>query len=284
MDKLEGKVAVVTGAASGIGFALASCFAGEGMKIVIADVESEALEAARGHLSAKGAEVHAVTCDVSDPASVDALRAETLSRFGAAHVVCNNAGVAGGGLSWEIPLATWEWVLGVNLLGVVNGIRSFVPLLLEQGEGHLVNTASAAGLLTMPYMGPYSASKHAVVAITEGLAMELQLAGGKVGVSVLCPMWVRTRIAESERNAPSGVQSSRALSGSGRQVEQEDGLRGAVAGLVAGGMDPGEVALYVRDAIISDRFWILPHDDVRESQLARANRIAALEPPLFAAG
>lgn len=274
MEQLSGKVAVVTGGASGIGLALAKAFAGEQMKLVLADIEEKALAEAAAGLSADGAEVATVVCDVSVPGQVDALRDAAVSAFGGAHVVCNNAGVAGGGPSWEIPLETWNWVLGVNLFGVVHGIHSFVPLLLEQGEGHVVNTASAAGLLTMPYMGPYAASKHAVVAITEGLAMELELAGGKVGASVLCPMWVRTRIHESDRNAPAEVRAFGA-----RETPTTTGMKDLVSGLVTGGTAPEIVADMVVEAVKQSRFYVLPHDEVKAGVQARAERLVNGEPP-----
>lgn len=273
MEELGGKVAVVTGGASGIGLALAHAFAAEGSKIVLADIEEEALLAAERELTSAGAEVRGVICDVSDPAAVDRLRDEALAAFGAVHVVCNNAGVGAGGPSWEVPLARWRWVFGVNFWGVVHGVTSFVPLLLEQGEGHVVNTASAAGLLTMPYLGPYSTSKHAVVALTEGLSMELALAGGAVGASVLCPLWVRTRIHESERNAPSEVSATAQAEG------LVPGGSDLLAGLVLAGMDPAIVARQVVEAVKERRFYVLPHTEVTAGVRARAERIASGSQP-----
>ncbi len=174
------------------------------MKVVLADVEQEPLDAARDELDAAGADVLAVRTDVSDGDQVDALAAATLEHFGAVHLVCNNAGVGGGGLSWEASREDWDWVLGVNLWGVIHGIRAFVPHLVAQDEGHVVNTASIAGFAYGPMMGPYNASKAAVVAISETLKAELAMQGSKVGVSVLCPGWVNTRIHESDRNRPGG--------------------------------------------------------------------------------
>src|SRR4051794_21276914 len=175
MQELNGRVAVVTGGASGIGFALASAFAAEGMKVVLGDIEAPALDDAVAKLESSGAEAIGVRTDVSDDASVAALAAAAVDRFGAIHIACNNAGVGGGGLSWEAPLSTWEWVLGVNMWGVIHGIRAFVPILMEQDEAHIVNTASIAGLAAGPFMGPYNASKHAVVALSETLYHEMAL-------------------------------------------------------------------------------------------------------------
>lgn len=271
MRNLEGKVAVVTGGASGIGLAMAEAFGRQQMRVVIADIEAEALAQAQRSLESAGIETAAVVCDVSDPSSVESLRHKALEAFGSVHVVCNNAGVGAGGPSWEIPLARWQWVFGVNFWGVVHGLAAFVPLLMGQGEGHVVNTASAAGLSAVPYMGPYTTSKHAVVALTEALSMELAFSGGTVGASVLCPMWVRTRIAESERNAPPEVLAGGdAPGGFGADL---------VSGLVAGGMDPAEVASHVVTAVQESRFWILPHEEVKGTVTRRAERIEREEPP-----
>lgn len=274
MEQLNGKVAVITGGASGIGFALGRAFASEGMKVVLADIETDALEVAGKELAGSGAEVHTVVCDVGDSEAVDLLRDETVEAFGTAHVVCNNAGVGGGGPSWEVPLPTWHWIVNANLWGVVHGIRSFVPLLLEQGEGHVVNTASAAGFLTVPYMGPYTATKHAVVAITEGLSMELELAGGAVGASVLCPLWVRTRIHECDRNAPADV-----LAAAQAEYLGTVDMRAVITALVEGGLAPEVVAGQVVEAVKGRRFYVLPHSEVKAAVLARAQRIANDEGP-----
>jgi NAD(P)-dependent dehydrogenase (short-subunit alcohol dehydrogenase family) len=239
MDDLEGKVAVVTGAASGIGRALADRWATEGMKVVLADVEEGPLHAARDELDAGGADVLAVRTDVSDAAQVDALAAATLDHFGGVHLVCNNAGVGGGGQLWEAGLDEWDWVLGVNLMGVVHGIRAFVPHLVAQDEGHVVNTASVAGFAYAPMMGPYNASKAAVVAISETLKAELAMQGSKVGVSALCPGWVNTRIHESDRNRPGGPQPSDELT-AGRAMLGE---------ILKGGKQPDEVANLVAAAV-----------------------------------
>ncbi|HZA75917.1 MAG TPA: SDR family NAD(P)-dependent oxidoreductase [Acidimicrobiales bacterium] len=258
MEDLDGKVAVVTGGASGIGLALAHRFARDGMRVVVADVERAALDKATDALADQlGADdVAAVVTDVRDPSAVDALAAATFERFGTAHVLCNNAGVGIGGLAWTVPADRWRWIVEVNLLGVAHGIRSFVPRMIEQGEGHVVNTASAAGILTGPAMSPYFATKHAVVALSESLHFDLQLTGGAVGVSVLCPEWVRTNIADSERNRPEEVAPAEAAPG----LEADgDMLRVFMQGLVASGMDPDDIAAQVVDAIRTGRFWILTH-------------------------
>lgn len=285
MENFEGKVAVVTGAASGIGLALARRFAGEGMRVVLADVEHEALDRVAATLAdevdADG--VLAVPTDVRDEDAVEALATATFDRFGAAHVLCNNAGVGVGGLTWMVPADRWRWIVDVNLLGVAHGIRAFVPRMIEQGEGHVVNTASAAGLLTGPGMGPYFATKHAVVALSESLYFDLQLTGAPVGVSVLCPEWVRTQIAESERNRPTGVSEMPALPGP--DGEPGDGeapaLSDFVRGLVEGGLDPAEVAGLVVEAIGSGRFWILTHPTTLPATRKRWDAIAADRHPVL---
>ncbi|HEV7526750.1 MAG TPA: SDR family NAD(P)-dependent oxidoreductase [Acidimicrobiia bacterium] len=252
MQDLKGKVAVITGGASGIGNALARRFASEGARIVIGDVEVAALDHAVAELRATGAEVEGVVTDVTDPAQMQALADATIARFGAVHVFCNNAGVGGGGLSWEMPLSTWEWVIGVNLWGVIYGVHTFVPLLMQQPEAYIVNTASVAGLVAAPFMAPYNASKHAVVAISETLHHELEMTAPQVKVSVLCPGWVNTKIAESARNRPAHLQDGTSPDGEGASL---------LRGFIENGMSPDEVAAKVRDAMRDERFWILTHDE-----------------------
>jgi NAD(P)-dependent dehydrogenase (short-subunit alcohol dehydrogenase family) len=282
MDDFEGKVAVVTGGASGIGLALANRFARAGMRVVVADVERGALDEATEALADEfGADtVLGVTTDVRDEVAVDALAAATFERFDTVHVLCNNAGVGVGGLTWNVPADRWRWIVDVNLLGVANGIRSFVPRLIEQGEGHVVNTASAAGILTGPGMAPYFATKHAVVALSESLHFDLQLTGAPVGVSVLCPGWVRTRIADSERNRPGDVAEA------AEPAEPVDGvdaeaIRALMEGLVDSGMDPDEVADQVADAVRTGRFWILTHDTTLPAARKRWDAIASDGQPVF---
>jgi NAD(P)-dependent dehydrogenase (short-subunit alcohol dehydrogenase family) len=284
MDSFAGKVAVVTGGASGIGLALARRFAAEGMRVVVADVEAEALAGAAKDLAAEfgvGNVLHRVT-DVGDPEAVDALAAATFDRFGAAHVLCNNAGVGIGGLSWTIPADRWRWIVDVNLLGVVNGIRSFVPRMIEQGEGHVVNTASVAGIVTSPVMSPYVATKHAVVGLTESLYLDLQMVGAPVGASVLCPEWVQTRIFESERNRPDGV-SATSFPGlaDAAEPEAQDGASSMLETLVGGGIDPADVADQVLTAIVEQRFWIFTHATSVEAAARRHRAIEADGRPVF---
>jgi NAD(P)-dependent dehydrogenase (short-subunit alcohol dehydrogenase family) len=281
MRQVTGKVAVVTGGASGIGLALGRRFDAEGMKVMLADVEADALDAAAKELADElGADnVAATPTDVRSAEAVEALAEATYDRFGTAHVVCNNAGVAVGGPLWEVPADRWQWIVDVNLLGVANGIRAFVPRMLEQGEGHVVNTASIAGVTTAPYMGPYVATKHAVVGMSESLHFDLQVTGNsdKVGVSVLCPEWVQTRIFQAERNRPEGVSPMALPEG----FEAPDDAESPLGGLVAGGLDPAEVAGKVFEAIQVGRFWIFTHDTSVPSVQRRFDAIAGDGQPVF---
>jgi len=257
MEQFEGKVAVVTGAASGIGKALATAFAEVGMRIVLADVESAALEIAAEELRSQGADVFAVTADVAKAADVDRIGTAAMDVFGALHVACNNAGVSGGGLSWEIDLETWRWILDVDLWGVIHGVHTFTPLIIASGGGHIVNTASMAGLTSNPGMSPYNVAKHGVVTLSETLSVELQMTHPEVGVSVLCPGWVRTRINESERNRPD-------LSGGVVVEETDEGLlamREMVNTWIAEGLQPAHVASLVIDAMRENRFYVLTHPE-----------------------
>ena len=253
MERLEDRVAVITGGASGIGLGMAKAFAAEGMKLVIADVERAALDSSVADLRGSGATVIGVECDVSKQAAVDRLAQQTLDEYGAAHVVCNNAGVAGNtpGGFWEASLEDWDWEMGVNVMGVVHGIRAFVPILLAQDEAHVVNTASMAGL--MPGGGIYGVTKHACRAISEALWSSLQMRGPHVGVSVLCPGWVATRIASAERNRPETPRPRAEV------PAEAEAMRKAVEGLISSGMDPVEVGRIVAAAIREKRFYVLPH-------------------------
>jgi NAD(P)-dependent dehydrogenase (short-subunit alcohol dehydrogenase family) len=277
MRDLKGKVAVVTGAASGIGRAMAERFGREGMKLVLADVEEQALMATRQAFVEAGVDAIAMTVDVSRSDQVEALAHRAFEKYGAAHIVCNNAGIGVGGFTWELSQTDWEWVLGVNLWGVVHGIRAFVPRMLAQGSGHVVNTASIAGLLSAPGMAPYCASKHAVVAISECLHHDLNLlTGGKVKVSVVCPAWVKTRIADSERNRPAAAPRR-----SGSTAAQAQVLEGLVRQAVAGGIPPEEVAEQVLQAVLNDRFWVLTHPKTKRAVEKRMQGIVEGKAPEF---
>lgn len=274
MKDFAGKTAVVTGGASGIGRALAERFAREGMNVVIADVEANALATAEREMQESGAMVMSIVTDVSDPEQVEALARSAFERFGGVHVVCNNAGVAPPiGPSWERTVEDWRWVLGVNLWGVINGIRSFVPRLIEQGaEAHIVNTASGAGLMSRPYGAVYNVSKHAVVTLSETLYQELELSGSPISVSVLCPSWVNTRIAESARNRPAEEAAA-------AETPQGQVLREVLKQQIAAGLDPADVAGMVFDAIKERKFYILPHPQVKERVRTRMEDILNERPP-----
>jgi NAD(P)-dependent dehydrogenase (short-subunit alcohol dehydrogenase family) len=259
MELTAGKVAVVTGAASGIGLALAERFARAGLDVVLADVEQPALQAASEKIAGLGAKTLAVPTDVSDEAAVNALAAAAMDRFGAVHVVCNNAGVASLADPWFGPLSAWKWVLGVNLWGVIHGVRAFLPVLAAQGEGHIVNTASIAGLI--PGVHPiYDAAKHAVVAISEDLYEAMNVAMLPVGVSVLCPGWVRTSVLQADRNWPQGL-------GEVPPPALTAGIMTPhVQRAIDEGMAPAAVADLVADAIAANQFWVFT--DPRLTQIA----------------
>jgi NAD(P)-dependent dehydrogenase (short-subunit alcohol dehydrogenase family) len=267
-----GKVAVVTGAASGIGFALAERFAREGMKVVLADVQADALARAEAELRGRGATVLAVKTDVRQASEVEALAEKTLAEFDEVHVVCNNAGVYLTKSSWEHTLTDWEWVLGVNLWGVIHGVRTFVPILLHQGtEGHIVNTASSAGLGSVAFLGSYCVSKFGVVALSECLAKELARIGTPVKVSVLCPQMVRTNLMTSARNRPLALTNSEEASSprAGAQ-ELDEVLR---KGFEETGITPVQVADHVVAAIRADTFYILTHPTTKEHVRVRMEGI-----------
>jgi NAD(P)-dependent dehydrogenase (short-subunit alcohol dehydrogenase family) len=278
MDDLAGRVAVITGGASGIGLAMAEAFAASGMHIVLADIELDALEAATQQVGAHGGEVHAVPTDVTDPTAVDHLAEQATDRFGAVHVVCNNAGVGGlGGYSWDIPMSGWRWVLEVNLWGVIHGIRSFLPKLVAQGEGHVVNTASAAGYAALPFMSPYTATKHAVLAISEGMHHELAMTAPGVGVTVVCPGFVRTQIATSDRNWPAERL--------GPMPDASDNtIQSVMQALVDGGVDPSVLAAQVVEAVRDRRFLVTTDEPLlrtaAESRLRLIDGESPVMPPL----
>ena len=259
MKHFKGRTAVITGAASGFGLETSRIAAGEGMNVVMADVQPDALDRAAAEIGATGAAVLPFRLDVSKAVEVDALAAATLQRFGAPHVVFNNAGVGGGGLIWENTLADWEWVLGVNLMGVVHGIRSFTPMMLDAAkrdpayEGHIVNTASMAGLVNPPNMGVYNVSKHAVVSLTETLYQDLRLVTDQVTASVLCPFFVTTGITRSERNRPA------ALAAAPPTKSQLIGQAMSDKAVGSGRITAPMVAQYVFDALREQRFYIYSH-------------------------
>jgi NAD(P)-dependent dehydrogenase (short-subunit alcohol dehydrogenase family) len=268
METLIEKTAVVTGAGSGIGFALARRFVRDGMRVLLADVDRDALDAARRDL---GPQATIQVTDVSDEHAVRELAERAFADLGTVHVLCNNAGVAGNSTApvWETPLETWQWVIGVNLMGVVHGLRAFVPRMLAIGdEGHIVNTASLAGLLAFPAGGPYPASKHAAVVVTEVLALQLARLGAPIGVSVLCPAWVNTRILDDERNRPDRLRvDTPALP---RAFHDE-----LAVSMASTGLDPAVVADDVVEAILTNRFYVLPNTEWTPAIGERAARIMA---------
>ena len=265
MQTFANKVAVITGAASGIGRAIAERCVDEGMKVVLADIEVEALTATAAALRAQGATVLAVPTDVADAAAVAALAEQTIATFGAVHLLCNNAGVAATGPIWERSLTDWAWVLGVNLWGVIHGIHTFVPIMLAQEEeSHIVNTASIAGLISTPGLGVYNVTKHGVVTLSETLYQELQAAGGKVGVSVLCPGWVQTQIGHSARNRPEAAPTAQTTPTAADR---------AMAKAIAGGLEPVGVVEQLFTAIQQGEFYVLTHPPFNRFVQARSEDI-----------
>jgi len=257
MKDLKGKVAVVTGAASGIGLETARLFTREGMKVVLSDVEEGSLFKVEKEMKADGAEVLSVVTDVSKSGDVEALARKTLDAYGAVHVLFNNAGVSGVLTSiWETTLKDWEWILGVNLYGVVHGIRTFVPIMLKQDTPcHIVNTASLAGITAGPALGAYKVSKHGVFSLSETLYHELTRQKSKIKVSVLCPWWTRTGMMESDRNRPATLLNEEEKSDPGlERVEQ------ILRHVIETGKPPEEVADIVLQAIREERFYIFTHE------------------------
>ncbi len=269
----EGRVAVVTGAAGGIGRALAERCAREGMRVVLADIEEAALRRTELTMAESGATVLAVRTDVSRREDVEALARRTLDTFGAVHLLFNNAGVGGGSSSWESSVEDWTWVLGVNLWGVIHGIRTFVPIMLRQGEeGHVVNTASLSGLVSLPWGAVYQASKYAVVAISESLYYELALRGASIGVSVLCPGFVRTGFLDSARNRPAELCND----GGCGEPARDGGLQRR---FIEAGLAPEAVAERAFAAIRARQLWVLTHPETRFLLRARVRGILGRRHP-----
>jgi NAD(P)-dependent dehydrogenase (short-subunit alcohol dehydrogenase family) len=277
MKDLAGKVAVVTGAASGIGRALARKFGEQQMKVVVADIESGPLEETAAELRAGGVESLGIRTDVSKADDVAALGEATLKEFGAVHVVCNNAGVLAAGLSWEATIEDYEWVIGVNLWGVIHGIRTFVPILLEQDtEGHIVNTASMAAVTTAAFTSVYYMTKHAVLSLSESLYHELTLRQAKIGVSALCPEAVATAIDRSERNRPPALRTS------AKDTPEKEFVEQALRDQLEIATPPAVIADRVIDAIRENRFYVLSNDGWRDACNVRLEDIRLGRNPTFA--
>ena len=268
MKILRGKTAAVTGAASGLGRAMALAFADEGMDLALADVDEKGLQETLQLV--KGVKASSMRVDVAKAAEVDAFAASLKN----VHVVCNNAGVSPLGPVWENTTADWQWALGVNLWGVIHGVRAFVPRLLAQGEGHVINTASVAGLISPPGMGIYNVTKHAVVTLSESLYQDLRVQGSPVGVSVLCPAYVPTGISDSERNRPKDLKNSSKMSSQQEVLAQQ--LRKAVS---SGKLSADDVARAVVAAVKEDRFYILTHPRIKGAIQARMEDILAERAP-----
>jgi NAD(P)-dependent dehydrogenase (short-subunit alcohol dehydrogenase family) len=276
MKEFEGKTAVVTGAASGIGLALAERFAAARMQVVMADIQADALERAVKKLEERQARVIGVVSNTMLQESVQALAERAIAEFGKVHVLCNNAGVAatrgtpGTGI-WEVPTADWDWVMGVNFYGVLYGLQAFVPHMLAHGEsGHIVNTASLAGL--MPGGGTYGVSKHGVLSLTETLYNDLKLRNANIGASVLCPGFVNTNIFDAERNRPAELET-------GRPAPSSEMLAMGQA-MLAQGKDPAEVAQIVFESIEQGRLYILPHPAWDDIVRARVEHVIGREGPM----
>lgn len=280
MLEFEGRVAVVTGAASGIGKALAEHFFQQKMKLVLADVQREALDAVAEALLSRGAEVISCIADVSDPEAVENMAMLAYNEFGAAHLVCNNAGIAPAGRArpiWEYPFEDWRWTIDVNLIGVANGIRSFIPRMLKSGEeGHMVMTASAAGLFSGASIPVYSVAKTGVVRASEALYASLREVGAPIGVTVLCPGLVQTQILDSERNRP------RNLVPAGGPATESEAIKNAYATGLANAHTPQEIALMVFDAVRDDRFYLVTTDDFDDQIKKRTDWVLERRNPEFA--
>jgi NAD(P)-dependent dehydrogenase (short-subunit alcohol dehydrogenase family) len=262
MESFRGKTAVITGAGSGLGFALSRALAKEGARLVLADINAADLAAVEKELCASGATTTSCVTDVAWAGSLDTLAAHAQSAFGNVHLLFNNAGVSVSAPIWESTEADWKWMIGVNLLGVVNGVRSFTPRMMAHGEpAHIVNTASVAGLISPPGFSAYTVTKHAVVALSEVLYQDLRRAGSKVNVSVLCPAYFPTQISDSARNRPAELSNPEA-SGQPNDNEIAAQVRQAVQ---RGKLSADDIARITLDGIRDNRFYILPHPNIKPS-------------------
>jgi NAD(P)-dependent dehydrogenase (short-subunit alcohol dehydrogenase family) len=288
VDDFSGKVAVITGAASGIGLGIARQAAREGMSVVLADIEAAALDRAAASVAELGADTHAVPTDVTSADSVGALAAAAYDRFGAVHLLCNNAGVFQAGIVWERTRADWDWVMGVNFYGVLNGVQAFVPRMIEAGEpAHIVNTSSMAGVTTVAYSGPYVVSKFACAALTECLAHDMRAQGTSIGVSCLVPGAVATNIASSGRNRPpSLVDSAGSVSGeppSEAQAPDHAFTEQMLADLLATkGREPDDAGVMVFDGLRAGKFWISTTEDYERLMAERFEALRACALPIGA--
>ncbi|MEO1060717.1 MAG: SDR family NAD(P)-dependent oxidoreductase [Actinomycetota bacterium] len=268
------QVAVVTGGASGIGLALGRAFAARGAAVSLADVEADALDEAVESIVSGGGRAIGSVVDVSDADAVTGLAARTAAELGPVDVVCNNAGVGVNGPAWKASLADWRWVLDVNLWGVIHGVRAFVPAMVERGRGHVVNTASLAGLVSYPEMGVYNVSKHAVVTLSETLWHELKRDDTGVGVTVVCPGLVNTRIIEADRNRPDRLRSD-----DDQMTGSSEERRAAARAVYDQAMSPDELAAIVLDAVDGDQLYVIPDDAYDHRLRQRHEAIAARRDP-----
>ena len=279
MNEFKGKTAVLTGAGSGFGLECARIAARRGMNVVLVDIQADALAAAEAEIKALGARTMARRVDVSKPPVMELLAQHVKEEFGAPHFVFNNAGVGAGGLIWENTVKDWEWVLGVNLWGVINGVRGFTPMMLDEArrnpayQGHIVNTASMAGLLTPPNMGIYNVSKHAVVALTETLYQDLKLVTDQISASVLCPYFVTTGIHQSERNRPADMPAAELTPSQRIQQAMTDKATGS------GKVSAADVANKVFDAIEHDQFYVFSHPKALGNVKSRMDAVVEIRNP-----
>lgn len=273
MNGLDGRVAVITGGASGIGRALADLCVARGMRVVVADVDSTRVRAVEAELRSRGADVIGVPTDVTDPAQVQRLADRTCAEFGVPHLLCLNAGVAAGGVAWELDERAWRWVIDVNLWGLIHGVRAFLPRMVDQEEGHVLVTASVGGLIGSPGMGAYSASKHAAIGLAESLREDLRMAGSAVGVTVLCPGFTRTRMNDSARSWPDALGAPP----DGGLAPGHPQLREAFLSRMTDAADPRDVAAAALRAVLAGEFWAVTDQEI-------GPRLSAHLAPVLGAG